>query len=653
MLQTLSVTHLTNISSTSNQTIRLQQSHNKSPSANASPALHSSGFHGSSPGGLQMKLPQFPDSDDESSATEFACPSGFTERHISVSQTGDSPRPELLRSAKRPAATQSPGDSSLSDKRKANHIPSEIQLSLKLREEENDRKDEKIVSLTEELQKLRNQMDSLKQERAREIRKLKEEVQSLRYENAQVKAFSEEVAAHHANSAAEDKVRTLEAELAVVKRERAEKELENLRLRSKVDKLNDDYVRLSEDLIMDPADSFGSRPVECTFRPISPPIDNHQCFNPTYSENCSVSNRDIATTAAMFLNTTAPATPLPTELEKKLKSVSDEEQRKKKDSAVPTSGPWWAKARAKKLMKWVEQPSLPGNSMNLCAATEHVGRLYVADTIVGTELRSHSPTPLPEISLYVLNEKEKRFVNVNVPSPPDAVYPTGLFSHENRMYMVTAQEGGDSIWRLDVSTKQWIFLSATIGGETSCAPCMVGEHIILAGGDMKDETGSCSSVKSFSVASMTWNHGWPAMRNRRHAARLLHANDCLYTVAGGTGSKLMGFDTMQTVECLPLKNLMGGWITVSSVKELAPAAMSTGSSLLLVGGLYRKPMMKRTGYAATVRFTGGGQEADELPSLNVPRSAACLVSLGTRLFCIGGCAEKGYCSVVEELTSEY
>lgn len=115
------------------------------------------------------------------------------------------------------------------------------------------------------------------------------------------------------------------------------------------------------------------------------------------------------------------------------------------------------------LLQWVELPSLPGEMMDMCAATEHNGRLYVATTVL-SPAQAHSPVPVPQIQLVCWNDKDRRWCNLKIPSPADAIHPTALLSHKNRLYLVTAQEGGDSIWMLDTQLKCWTFLSATVKG---------------------------------------------------------------------------------------------------------------------------------------------------------------------------------------------
>ena len=164
-------------------------------------------------------------------------------------------------------------------------------------------------------------------------------------------------------------------------------------------------------------------------------------------------------------------------------------------------------------------PSLPGDVSNVCAATEHNGRFYVAMTVNGPSMSTIDKTPTQVLQLCYLQKRQ--WYVMDVESPPDARYATALVSHGGKLFLVTAQSGGDSIWILNQHNR-WEFVTATVNGEVASAACLVGDQIVMAGGSMNDEHGtSFSFVKSFCISSSTWNHGWPLLRHARNSARLV------------------------------------------------------------------------------------------------------------------------------------
>lgn len=209
--------------------------------------------------------------------------------------------------------------------------------------EESRKQEELIVSLKSDLQRLRDEKDRLKMLQNEERRTLVEEIQTLRYENVQLKAYTDDVLKRSSTETNMGKYKKLELDFLSLQAQLVKKDEENRRLSAKFDKLDEDYSRLAETTVMDPADNYPVRAVhtvECTFRPISPPTDQHECVNPGYSENCSVSNADISVTARLFASRSSeePASKLDLALEREAVRIKQQVEQQ-------TTTSFWTKAK--------------------------------------------------------------------------------------------------------------------------------------------------------------------------------------------------------------------------------------------------------------------------------------------------------------------
>ena len=216
-------------------------------------------------------------------------------------------------------------------------------------------KQESILKILEE--KLEAASKTIRQ-LENEVRTQFQETGALQYENTQLKGCLQDL--QLIGTDGNTRTQKLVQENTAMREELHAKDEQHRRLLAKYAKLDEEYIRLEELCLADPAECFGpqsvsGRLVKSSRRPRSPTgnrfanyqdVDEHECINPGYSENCAVSNESIAVTARQFASFQPGS--IPSNLDK---ALDRELENSKPQDTSSASASWWSKSKTKKASK--------------------------------------------------------------------------------------------------------------------------------------------------------------------------------------------------------------------------------------------------------------------------------------------------------------